>query len=153
MAFVFQAYNLLDALSAYENVALPARLAGVRIDPVAVLDSLTQVGLGPRAHDRPAQLSGGEQQRIAIARALFIRPPLLFADEPTGALDRATGRHVLHLLRAGVEDFGQTCLMVTHDPVAASVADRVLVLADGQLRGDLHRPSAAEIAARLGDLA
>ncbi|HEY1178814.1 MAG TPA: ATP-binding cassette domain-containing protein, partial [Phytomonospora sp.] len=98
---------------------------------------------------RPTELSGGQQQRVAIARALHLRPEVLFADEPTGALDRATGRDILRLLRAGVDEDGRTCVMVTHDPLAASFADRVLVMTDGELVEELHRPSAAVIARKL----
>src|SRR5262245_7867851 len=122
MGFVFQAYNLLDALTAYDNVALPARLAGQRVDRKAVLAALRQVGLEDRAGRRPQELSGGQQQRVAIARALHTRPEVLFADEPTGALDRSSGRQVLELLRAVSDEQGQTVVMVTHDPLAASYA-------------------------------
>jgi putative ABC transport system ATP-binding protein len=110
------------------------------------------VDLADRSRERPGRLSGGQQQRVAIARALFNRPKMLFADEPTGALDRATGRGILGLLRKSVDVYGRTCVMVTHDPLAASFADRVVVLADGQLVDDLDRPSAAMIAQRLGSL-
>jgi putative ABC transport system ATP-binding protein len=132
MAFVFQTYNLLDALTAFDNVALPARLAGRHVDPAAVQAALAAVGLAEHARRRPAELSGGQQQRVAIARALHGRPDVLFADEPTGALDRGTGRGVLQLLRS-VTDGGQSVVMVTHDPLAASYADDVLFLADGGL--------------------
>ena len=104
MAFVFQAYNLLDALTAYDNVALPARLAGLRVDRAAVMDALREVGLEDKARRRPPELSGGQQQRVAIARALHAEPDVLFADEPTGALDRASGRQVLELLREASDD-------------------------------------------------
>ncbi|GAA3492207.1 ABC transporter ATP-binding protein [Streptomyces cremeus] len=148
--FVFQAYNLLPAMTVEQNVALPARLAGERIDRAAVAGALAQVGLAGRGKERPGRLSGGQQQRVAVARALYARPRVLFADEPTGALDRATGLQVLGLLRTGVEEQGRTCVMVTHDPVAASFADRVLFLSDGVLVEDLVRPSAARIARQLG---
>ena len=151
MAFVFQSYNLLDALTAFDNVALPARLAELPIDRSAVLDSLDRVGLRDLAQRRPPELSGGQQQRVAIARALYGRPAVLFADEPTGALDRGTGRAVLHLLRE-VADGGQTVVMVTHDPLAASHADEVLFLADGQLAGRLQGADAAQVAERMNDL-
>ncbi|MFI7520595.1 ABC transporter ATP-binding protein [Micromonospora globbae] len=151
MAFVFQSYNLLDALTAFDNVALPARLAGLRVDRAAVTDALDRVGLRDLARRRPAELSGGQQQRVAIARALHGRPDVIFADEPTGALDRNTGREVLALLRA-LADGGQTIVMVTHDPLAASYADETLFLADGQIVGRLHRADAAAIASRMNDL-
>ncbi|MFG1659959.1 ABC transporter ATP-binding protein [Micromonospora chersina] len=151
MAFVFQSYNLLDALTAYDNVALPARLAGQPIDRSAVLDSLRRVGLHDLARRRPPELSGGQQQRVAIARALHSRPAVLFADEPTGALDRGAGRVVLCLLRE-VADDGQTVVMVTHDPLAASYADEVLFLSDGQLVARLQGADAAQVAQRMNDL-
>ncbi|WP_101525628.1 ABC transporter ATP-binding protein [Nocardioides houyundeii] len=151
MGFVFQAYNLLDALTAFDNVALPARLAGVRVQRAAVLQALAAVGLADLAGRRPAQLSGGQQQRVAIARALHTRPEVLFADEPTGALDRRTGRDVLALLRA-VADAGQTVVMVTHDPVAASYADAVLFLADGRVVGHRQHASADAIATTMNGL-
>ncbi|HTW15956.1 MAG TPA: ABC transporter ATP-binding protein [Nocardioides sp.] len=152
MAFVFQAYNLLDALTAYENVALPVRLAGGRVDRAAVLSALRQVGLEEKAGRRPPELSGGQQQRIAIARALHARPEVLFADEPTGALDRASGRQVLELLRSASDEHGQTVVMVTHDPLAASYAHSTLFLADGRVVGRLDRADATRIAAAMSEL-
>lgn len=152
MGFVFQAYNLLDALTAFDNVALPARLAGRRVDRAEVLDALHRVGLGDLSRRRPPELSGGQRQRVAIARALHTRPAVLFADEPTGALDRAAGREVLELLRAAVDDAGQTVVMVTHDPLAASYADSVLFLADGSVVGHMHRSDPAGIAAAMSEL-
>ena len=152
MAFVFQAYNLLDALTAYENVALPARLAGLSVERAAVLDALAQVGLADLWKRRPPELSGGQQQRVAIARALHLRPQVLFADEPTGALDRASGRTVLELLRAAADTRGQTVVMVTHDPLAASYAHTTLFLEDGQVVGRLDRADAATIAATMSEL-
>jgi putative ABC transport system ATP-binding protein len=151
MAFVFQSYNLLDALTAYDNVALPARLAGRAVDPAGVRAALTDVGLSDQAKRRPTELSGGQQQRVAIARALYGRPEVLFADEPTGALDRTTGRDVLELLRS-LADGGQSVVMVTHDPLAASYADGVLFLADGQIVGQLERGDAGQIAATMSEL-
>jgi putative ABC transport system ATP-binding protein len=150
VGFVFQSLNLIPAMTAAQNVELPSRLAGRRLDAGDVVDALAQVGLADRAGARPAELSGGQQQRVAIARALVARPDLVFADEPTGALDRRTGREILDFLRAGVDTWGQTCVMVTHDPVAAAVADRVVVLEDGRVLDDLARPSAAALAAHLG---
>jgi putative ABC transport system ATP-binding protein len=152
MAFVFQAYNLLDALTAYENVALPARLAGLRVERAAVMDALRQVGLEEKARRRPPELSGGQQQRIAIARALHLRPEVLYADEPTGALDRASGRRVLELMREASDTRGQTVVMVTHDPLAASYAHSTLFLEDGQVVGRLDRADAATIAATMSEL-
>ncbi|WP_405898497.1 ABC transporter ATP-binding protein [Streptomyces sp. NBC_00727] len=148
IGFVFQAFNLLPALTAEQNVALPLRLAGRRPKRADVLEVLDRVGLAGRAGHRPGELSGGQQQRVALARALVTRPDVLFGDEPTGALDSATGREVLTLLRTMADD-GQTVIMVTHDPVAASYADRVLFLADGGVRDELHAPEAGEIAARM----
>jgi putative ABC transport system ATP-binding protein len=152
MAFVFQAYNLLDALTAFENVALPARLAGVRVDKAAVMEALRQVGLEEKARRRPPELSGGQQQRVAIARALHLRPDVLYADEPTGALDRASGRRVLELMREASDTRGQTVVMVTHDPLAASYAHSTLFLADGRVVGRLDRADAATIATKMSEL-
>jgi putative ABC transport system ATP-binding protein len=152
MGFVFQSYNLLDALTAYENVALPARLAGRRVDRDAVLGALAQVGLEDKAKRRPTELSGGQQQRVAIARALHLRPEVLFADEPTGALDRSSGRQVLELLREVADRHGQTVVMVTHDPLAASYAHSTLFLADGLVVGRLDRADATRIAAAMSEL-
>ena len=152
MAFVFQSYNLLDALSAADNVALPARLAGRRVDRDAVRHALGQVGLAEQARRRPPELSGGQQQRVAIARALHLRPEVLFADEPTGALDRASGRQVLQLLRSLSDEQGQTVVMVTHDPLAASYAHGTLFLADGQVVGRLDRADANQIGAAMSEL-
>jgi putative ABC transport system ATP-binding protein len=152
IGFVFQAYNLLPALTVAQNIALPLRLDGRRPRRSAVRDIAARVGLDKRLRDRPAQLSGGQQQRVAIARALITRPEVVFADEPTGALDTHTGREVLALLRGVVDDDGHTVVMVTHDPVAASYADRVLLFADGRAAGTLDAPSADEVAQRLAHL-
>ncbi|GAB3262070.1 ABC transporter ATP-binding protein [Kineosporia babensis] len=152
MAFVFQAYNLLDALTAFENVALPARLAGRRVDKAAVREALRQVGLEEKTKRRPPELSGGQQQRVAIARALHLQPEVLFADEPTGALDRSSGRRVLELLREASDVRGQTVVMVTHDPLAASYAHSTLFLEDGQIVGRLERADATQIAATMSEL-
>jgi len=151
IGFVFQSFNLLGALTAEQNVALPARLAGRRLPRSVVRDALERVGLGERARHRPAQLSGGQQQRVAIARALVGEPDVIFADEPTGALDTRSGRSVLALLR-GTVDAGRTLVMVTHDPSAAAWADRVVFMADGRLAGELHAPTAAAVAERLTGL-
>jgi putative ABC transport system ATP-binding protein len=149
IGFVFQAFNLLPSLTAEQNVALPLRLAGRRPARAQIRDTLARVGLSDRAGHRPHEMSGGQQQRVAIARALITRPDVLFGDEPTGALDSSTGHQVLRLLRGMVDDDGQTIVMVTHDPVAASWADRVVFLADGRLNGALDRPSAETVAARM----
>ena len=152
MGFVFQSYNLLDALTAYENVVLPARLAGRSADRAAAMTALRQVGLEDLARRRPPELSGGQQQRVAIARALHSRPDVLFADEPTGALDRSSGRQVLELLRSVSDEQGQTVVMVTHDPLAASYAHSTLFLADGVVVGRLDRADATRIAAAMSEL-
>ncbi len=140
IGFVFQAFNLLPQLTAEQNLDLPARLAGRRPDP-AWRDALVDLlGLRPRLGHRPAELSGGQQQRVALARALLTRPEVVFADEPTGNLDTTTGREVLELLAHSVRDLGQTVVMVTHDPVAASYADRAVLLRDGRVAGELVAP-------------
>ncbi|GAA3203918.1 ABC transporter ATP-binding protein [Nonomuraea helvata] len=149
IGFVFQSFNLLPSLTAAQNVALPLRLAGRRPDAQQVRQSLAAVGLAERANHRPAEMSGGQQQRVAIARALVTRPAVLFADEPTGALDANTSREVLRLMRDLVDRQAQTIIMVTHDPVAASHADRVVFLADGRVYGELHDLSAEQIATRM----
>ncbi|UQW99411.1 ABC transporter ATP-binding protein [Streptomyces sp. RerS4] len=152
IGFVFQAFNLLPSLTAEQNVALPLRLAGRRPKKAQVRDVLHQVGLGDRARHRPTEMSGGQQQRVALARALITRPEVLFGDEPTGALDSQTGREVLTMLRGMVDREGQTIIMVTHDPVAASYADRVVFLVDGRVNGELIGASAEDIAARMTKL-
>jgi putative ABC transport system ATP-binding protein len=149
VGFVFQSYNLMDSLSVWHNVLLPQRLAGVRPDRAWARDVLRRVGLSGREHDRPAQLSGGQRQRVALARALAARPEVIFADEPTGALDLATGREVLTLLREAVDDLGTTIVMVTHDPATAGWADRVVFLADGRSVADLAGPTAEQIATQM----
>jgi len=146
IGFVFQALNLLSSLTAEQNVTLPLRMAGARADEAWLREVMARVGLSDRAGYRPAQLSGGQQQRVAIARALATRPDLVFADEPTGSLDTRTGRGVLELLRQVVDELGQTVVMVTHDPLAASYADSVLFLADGRFVGELTAPGAEQIA-------
>ncbi|MEW2418163.1 ABC transporter ATP-binding protein [Streptomyces sp. NPDC046866] len=152
VGFVFQAFNLMPAMTVAQNVELPGRLAGKRPGRDRVADALARVGLAGRERHRPGQLSGGQQQRVAIARALVSRPEVLFADEPTGALDRATGHEILALLRDGVDRDGRTCVMVTHDPVAAGYADRVLLLADGLVVDELDRPTAGRVGERLSRL-
>ncbi|MFF8811641.1 ABC transporter ATP-binding protein [Streptomyces pactum] len=153
VGFVFQTLNLVSALTAEQNVALPLRLAGRRPDPATVRAALAEVGLADRAGHRPGQLSGGQRQRVAIARALITRPAVLFADEPTGALDSAASRTVLHLLRRLVDRHRQTVIMVTHDAAAASWADRVVLLADGRFVDEITgRTPAAAIATRMAAL-
>jgi putative ABC transport system ATP-binding protein len=152
LGFVFQSFNLLGALTAEQNVALPARLAGKPLRRAVVRDVLHRVGLDDRRGHRPAQLSGGQQQRVAIARALVGAPSVVFADEPTGALDTRAGRAVLALLRETIDESGGTLVMVTHDPSAAAWADRVVFMADGRLAGELHAPTAEQVAERLTGL-
>ncbi|GGW93234.1 ABC transporter ATP-binding protein [Streptomyces chartreusis] len=152
LGFVFQAFNLLPSLTAEQNVLLPMRLAGQRQDRRRAAAVLAQVGLADKARSRPGELSGGQQQRVAIARALVTSPDVIFADEPTGALDTGTAAEVLGLLRQAVDALGATVVMVTHDPVAAAWADRVLFLADGAFAGALDRGSAEQIAARMAAL-
>ncbi len=142
VGFVFQAFNLLPTLTARQNIRLPLDLAGRGTDPEWERLVVDELGLGDRLGHRPGELSGGQQQRVALARALVTRPEVIFADEPTGALDSTTGAEVLALLRRSVDEWGQTVVMVTHDAGAAAVADRVLLLADGQVAGDLVDPDA-----------
>ncbi|MFI5954851.1 ABC transporter ATP-binding protein [Cryptosporangium sp. NPDC051539] len=152
IGFVFQSFNLLPSLTAAQNVELPLRLAGRRPSSGQVREALAAVGLAERARHRPSELSGGQQQRVAIARALITRPAVLFADEPTGALDSTTSREVLALLRGLVDRDRQTIVMVTHDPIAAASADRAVFLADGRVVGELLSPTADAVAARLAHL-
>ena len=152
IGFVFQSFNLLPALTVWQNVTLPQELDGRRPNRAAVREVLDRVGLGDRAKNRPGELSGGQQQRVAIARALVARPAVIFADGPTGALDTQTAADVLELLREPVRTQGQTVVMVTHDPVAASYADQVVFLADGILAGSLDSPTADQVAAQMTHL-
>ncbi|MFJ8508717.1 ABC transporter ATP-binding protein [Streptomyces avermitilis] len=152
LGFVFQAFNLLPSLTVEQNVVLPLRLAGHRPDRRRAAEVLAQVGLQDKGRRRPGQLSGGQQQRVAIARALVTRPDVVFADEPTGALDTTTAAEILGLLRQAVDVHGATVVMVTHDPAAAAWADRVLFLADGSIVDHLERASAPQIAARVAAL-
>ncbi|WP_374200166.1 ABC transporter ATP-binding protein [Streptomyces sp. AC555_RSS877] len=152
IGFVFQQYNLLDTLTVAQNTVLPLRLAGRRVDRERAREVLTSVGLGDRLGHRPDQLSGGQRQRVAIARALVAEPRVIFADEPTGALDTRSARDVLRLLQQAVRVHGRTVVMVTHDPVAASYADSVLFLADGRLAGRMDAPTADAVAERLAHL-
>ncbi len=150
VGFIFQTYNLVPSLSAGENVALPARLAGRPVTKAQVSAVLESVGLGGREKSRPADMSGGEQQRVAIARVLASRPDVVFADEPTGALDSKNGREVLGMLREIADDPQRSVVVVTHDLEAASMADRVLVLKDGRVVRELGRSTAAQILEALG---
>ncbi|GAA1793498.1 ABC transporter ATP-binding protein [Luedemannella flava] len=153
VGFVFQAANLIASLTAEQNVALPLRLSRRRPAPADITAALSEVGLAGRAGHLPAELSGGERQRVALARALVTRPAVVFADEPTGALDSAASRQVLALLRGLVDRHGHTVVMVTHDPLAAGHADRVLFLADGALVDELAGPLSAEgVAGRMARL-
>jgi putative ABC transport system ATP-binding protein len=152
IGFVFQAFNLMPSLTVTQNIGLPLRLDGRRPRRSEVREVAARVGLAERLRHRPAQLSGGQQQRVAIARALVTRPEVVFADEPTGALDTRTGRDVLALLREVVDADGHTVVMVTHDPVAAAHADAVILLADGRLAGALDAPSSDEVAEHLAHL-
>ncbi|MEV6030684.1 ABC transporter ATP-binding protein [Nonomuraea sp. NPDC052116] len=151
VGFVFQSFNLLPALSAVDNVELPLRLDSRETTPARTTDLLTRVGLGNRGSHRPHQLSGGQKQRVAVARALITDPDVVFADEPTGALDIRSARDVLRLMRE-LADRGQTIIMVTHDPVAASYSDAVLFLADGRIVDHLPRPTAQQVAGRMAVL-
>jgi putative ABC transport system ATP-binding protein len=141
VGFVFQSFNLLPTLTAEQNIKLPLDLAGLAPEPAWWDQVIGRLGLSGRLGHRPSELSGGQQQRVACARALITRPDVIFADEPTGNLDSASGADLLAFLRASVRELGQTVIMVTHDPVAASYADRVVFLADGQIAGELSSPS------------
>jgi len=145
IGFIFQSFNLLPTMTAAENIVLPMRIAGRRPDPDWVASIVDTVGLGGRLGHRPAQLSGGQQQRVAAARALASRPEIVFADEPTGALDSRSGAELLRFLRTVVDELSQTVVMVTHDPSAAAYADRVLFLADGRIADEMHAPSAEAV--------
>jgi putative ABC transport system ATP-binding protein len=153
IGFVFQFFNLLPMLTAEENISLPLSIAGEKPEPEYFKDLIDKVGLGDRLHHRPSELSGGQQQRVAIARALVSRPTVLFADEPTGNLDSATGNEILALMRDSVDAYGQTTVMVTHEPRAAAIADRILFLADGLIVRDLPGASQAEVLSTLTEIA
>jgi putative ABC transport system ATP-binding protein len=154
VGFVFQAFNLIPTLTAEENITLPVALAGHRPDPGWVATLVDALGIADRVRHRPSELSGGQQQRVAAARAMVTRPELIFADEPTGNLDSKSATELLELTRAAVEGFGQTVVMVTHDPKAASYADRVVFLADGRIVEEIADPTVGGILdtlKRLGD--
>ena len=149
VGFVFQAFNLVPTLSALENITLPLDIAGRKPDQQWLDTVIDTVGLRDRLRHRPSELSGGQQQRVACARALASRPTIVFADEPTGNLDSRSGAEVLGFLRRSVDEFGQTIVMVTHDPGAASYADRVLFLADGRIVDEMASPSAERVLERM----
>jgi putative ABC transport system ATP-binding protein len=152
VGFIFQQFNLLPTLTAEENILLPLSIAGRKADPAWYDTVIKTVGLGDRLSHRPSQLSGGQQQRVACARALVSRPEVIFADEPTGNLDSRSGAEVLSFLRNSVREFGQTIVMVTHDPNAASYADRVIFLADGRIVDELRDPTADAVLDKLKGL-
>jgi putative ABC transport system ATP-binding protein len=149
IGFVFQSFNLVPTLTAEENITLPLAIAGRRPEPGWYATVIDTVGLRDRLGHRPNQLSGGQQQRVAVARALAGRPSIVFADEPTGNLDSRSGAEVLALLRRSVDEFGQTVVMVTHDPIAAAYTDRVVFLADGAVVDELRRPTRDSVLERM----
>ncbi|MFF4188035.1 ABC transporter ATP-binding protein [Streptomyces sp. NPDC001691] len=149
IGFIFQAFNLLPTLTALENITLPMDIAGRKPDKQWLDQVIAMVGLSDRLSHRPTQLSGGQQQRVAVARALASQPEIIFGDEPTGNLDSRSGAEVLGFLRNSVRELGQTVVMVTHDPVAASYADRVIFLADGRIVDEMLRPSADGVLDRM----
>jgi putative ABC transport system ATP-binding protein len=152
VGFVFQAFNLIPTLTAAENIVLPMKLAGRKPDHEWFDNVVATVGLGNRLDHRPSELSGGQQQRVAVARALVSKPHIIFADEPTGNLDSRTGAEILAFMRQAVREFGRTIVMVTHDPVAASYADRAVFLADGRIVDDLTDPTADSVFDRMRTL-
>ncbi|WP_410813682.1 ABC transporter ATP-binding protein [Micromonospora sp. 067-2] len=153
VGFVFQSFNLLPQLTAAQNITLPLDLAGRQPDTDLLAHLVDVLGLGQRLGHRPGELSGGQQQRVALARALVSRPEVVFADEPTGNLDSRSGAEVLTILRDSVRDLGQTVVMVTHDPIAAAYADRVVLLADGRVAGEIDEPNQVSITEALRELA
>jgi putative ABC transport system ATP-binding protein len=152
IGFVFQAYNLVPTLTAQENITLPLDIAGTKVDQEWFDTVVSTVGLGDRLGHKPNELSGGQQQRVACARALASRPDIVFADEPTGNLDSRSGAEVLGFLRRSVREFGQTIVMVTHDPNAASYADHVLFLADGRIVDEMPEPTAERVLEKMKHL-
>jgi putative ABC transport system ATP-binding protein len=152
IGFIFQFFNLLPMLTAEENILLPLELAGGKPDPDWYRELIGKVGLTERLSHRPSEMSGGQQQRVAVARALASRPTVMFADEPTGNLDSTTSGEILELMRELVDGFGQTTVMVTHDPHAAAIADRVLFLADGEIVRDLDACDAHTVIATMEEL-
>jgi putative ABC transport system ATP-binding protein len=152
LGFVFQAYNLVPTLNALENITLPMSLAGEKPDPEWLQTIVTTVRLEDRLTHRPSELSGGQQQRVAVARALLSRPEIVFADEPTGNLDSRSGADILRFMRQAVEQLGQTTVMVTHDPIAASTADRIVFLADGKIVDEMFDPTTDRVLDRIKSL-
>jgi len=152
IGFVFQAFNLIPTLDAEENITLPMSLAGRKPDQAWLDTVVSTVGLGDRLHHRPSELSGGQQQRVAVARALASQPDLIFADEPTGNLDSRAGAEILGFMRRAVDEFHQTIVMVTHDPLAAAYADRVVFLADGKIVDEMLEPTSERVLDRLKNL-
>ncbi len=153
IGFVFQSFNLVPTLTAEENILLPLSIAGRRPEKEWYDSVISTVGLGDRLGHRPNEMSGGQQQRVAVARALVAQPSIVFADEPTGNLDSRSGSEVLTLLQRSVRDFGQTVVMVTHDPVAAGYTDRVVFLADGRVVDEMHAPTAERVLERMSAFA
>lgn len=152
IGFIFQAYNLIPSLTAEENILLPLSIGGNHADEAWYDKILDTVGLRPRLSHRPSELSGGEQQRVAAARALVSRPEIIFADEPSGNLDSKAGAELLGFMRRAVDEFGQTIVMVTHDPITAAYADRIIFLADGVIVDEMHDPTAGAVLDRLKSL-
>src|SRR6202041_1063361 len=152
IGFVFQSFNLIPTLTAAENITLPAALAGRKVEQGWLDYLVKQLGIGDRLRHRPGEMSGGQQQRVACARALINKPDLVFADEPTGNLDSNASAELLSFLRRSVTELGQSIVMVTHDPRGAAYADRVVFLADGQVVGELHQPTADSILERIRTL-
>lgn len=152
LGFVFQSFNLIPTLNALENMTLPLSLGGRKVDPAWQDEVVKAVGLGDRLGHRPNELSGGQQQRVAVARALLSKPEIVFADEPTGNLDSRSSSEVLSFMRAAVDNFGQTIVMVTHDAGAAAYADRVVFLADGSIEAELMNPTSATVLDRMKQL-
>jgi putative ABC transport system ATP-binding protein len=152
VGFIFQAYNLIPTLTALENITLPLDLGGVDVDEAWLNDVVRAVKLESRLTHRPSELSGGQQQRVAVARALASRPKIIFADEPTGNLDSRSGAEILAFMRHAVSDLGQTIVMVTHDPVAAAYADRVVFLADGKVVDEITSPTSEQVLDRMKKL-
>jgi putative ABC transport system ATP-binding protein len=149
VGFIFQAYNLVPTLTALENITLPMDLAGRKPDPEWLAQVVDTIGLRDRLEHRPSELSGGQQQRVAVGRALAGRPEIIFADEPTGNLDSRSGAEILEFMRRAVRELGQTIVMVTHDPSAASYADRVVFLADGRIVDEIQHPTAESVLDRM----
>ncbi len=149
VGFVFQAFNLVPTITAEENISLPLLLAGRKGDRAWMAKVIETMGIGDRLQHRPDEMSGGQQQRVAVARALASRPEIIFADEPTGNLDSHAGAEVLTFMRRAVDEMGQTIVMVTHDPIAASYADRIVFLADGRIVDEMHQPTAGRVLERM----